>query len=124
MKQAHLWIGLIASIFLFIEALTGLLLTEPWLTGQTSHPAKIIRDVEQRDLPEGSDLEQKSPDDLGDFDRERNSSLSGIIRGIHSGRIGDTDISWILDIVAVSIMFLTGSGIYLSIKILRNQRSA
>jgi uncharacterized iron-regulated membrane protein len=33
-RQAHLWIGLITSIFLLMEAVTGLLLAEPWLIGQ------------------------------------------------------------------------------------------
>ncbi len=35
MRNLHLWIGLISSIFLLVEAVTGLLLSEPWLIGQT-----------------------------------------------------------------------------------------
>jgi hypothetical protein len=35
-KRAHLWIGLIASILIFVEAFTGLLLNEPWLIGQSA----------------------------------------------------------------------------------------
>ena len=38
-RRAHLWIGLIASVFIFIEALTGLLMTEPWLIGQSERGA-------------------------------------------------------------------------------------
>ncbi len=34
-RKAHLWIGLIASVFIFFEALTGLLMSEPWLIGQS-----------------------------------------------------------------------------------------
>ncbi|STO36655.1 Uncharacterised protein [[Flavobacterium] thermophilum] len=33
MRNLHLWIGLISSIFLLVEAVTGLLLSEPWLIG-------------------------------------------------------------------------------------------
>jgi uncharacterized iron-regulated membrane protein len=36
LRRAHLWIGLIASIFIFMEALTGLLMNEPWLIGQST----------------------------------------------------------------------------------------
>lgn len=35
-RRAHLWIGLIASVFIFIDALSGLILNEPWLIGQSS----------------------------------------------------------------------------------------
>ncbi|MFL6556883.1 MAG: hypothetical protein ACJ8MO_12270 [Bacillus sp. (in: firmicutes)] len=34
-RKAHLWIGLICSIFILIESVTGLLMNEPWLIGQT-----------------------------------------------------------------------------------------
>src|SRR3954463_7086002 len=35
-RQAHLWIGLICSIFILMESITGLLMNEPWLIGQSS----------------------------------------------------------------------------------------
>jgi hypothetical protein len=34
-RTAHLWIGLISSIFIFMESLTGLIMNEPWLIGQS-----------------------------------------------------------------------------------------
>jgi hypothetical protein len=34
-KRAHLWIGLIASILILAESITGLLMNETWLIGQT-----------------------------------------------------------------------------------------
>lgn len=34
-KRAHLWIGLIASLFILMESITGLLMNEPWLIGQS-----------------------------------------------------------------------------------------
>jgi hypothetical protein len=46
-------------------------------------------------------------------------SLEGIIKGLHVGRLGNMDITWAIDAAAISIIFLTVSGIYLSIKILR-----
>ncbi|CAG7638954.1 PepSY domain-containing protein [Paenibacillus allorhizosphaerae] len=35
-RQLHLWIGLLTSILILVESVTGLLLSEPWLMGQTS----------------------------------------------------------------------------------------
>lgn len=45
-------------------------------------------------------------------------SMMSIIRGLHEGRIGTTDVKWLIDLTAVAMMFLTGSGVYLSVKIL------
>ena len=36
-RHLHLWIGLICSVFLLLEAITGLLLTERWLMGMSGH---------------------------------------------------------------------------------------
>ncbi|MCX8046414.1 MAG: PepSY domain-containing protein [Anoxybacillus gonensis] len=36
-RHLHLWIGLICSVFLLLEAVTGLLLTERWLMGMSGH---------------------------------------------------------------------------------------
>jgi hypothetical protein len=45
-----------------------------------------------------------------------------IIRGLHEGRIGNTDVKWLIDLTAIAMMFLTGSGIYLSLKVLGSER--
>lgn len=37
-RQLHLWIGLLTSILVLVESVTGLLLAEPWLMGETSRP--------------------------------------------------------------------------------------
>lgn len=48
--------------------------------------------------------------------------MIGIIRGLHEGRIGTTNIKWLIDLVAIALMALTGTGIYLSIKVLSAER--
>ncbi|MFL6554997.1 MAG: PepSY domain-containing protein, partial [Bacillus sp. (in: firmicutes)] len=45
-------------------------------------------------------------------------SIMSTIRGLHEGRIGNTDVKWLIDLTAVALMILTGTGIYLSIKVL------
>jgi hypothetical protein len=142
MWQAHLWIGLITSVFLLMEAITGLLLAEPWLIGQPKGEPMFMQGAEHgpissgmaqqgpssaRNFAEGEsssspDFEQRSFGPREGFRGERGgNSLAGIIRGLHEGRLGNIDIRWAIDIAAISMIFLTLSGIYLSVKLLRAQ---
>ena len=124
-RQLHLWIGLLASILILVEAVTGLIMTEPWLIG-TSKPSKQQVEISNsqtdsdgwenrmhldRELSQGTDFRSTS-----------NESLMGFIKGLHSGRIGNTNISILLDIVAIGLIILTITGIILSIKVLKAQR--
>jgi hypothetical protein len=136
MRQAHLWIGLITSVFLLMEAITGLLLAEPWLIGQQPKgEPMLMQGVEQGQISSGNfaqgesssspDLEQRGFRPREGFRGERGgNSLAGIIRGLHEGRLGNMDIRWAIDIAAISMIFLTLSGIYLSVKLLRAQRKS
>jgi hypothetical protein len=120
MRQAHLWIGLITSIFLLMEAVTGLLLAEPWLIGQQE------RGEHREFLPPNS----SAPEHFDNFQEGRQMreavgqelSLAGIIRGLHEGRLGSFNVKWVIDIAAVAIILLTLSGIYLSLRLLVAQR--
>ncbi|MFK9090410.1 PepSY-associated TM helix domain-containing protein [Bacillus salipaludis] len=159
MRRAHLWIGLIASILIFMESITGLLMNEPWLIGQSQveggrgnfQPGQFNRgqfnqgqagqgttsDSGQA-LGQGSQKQgQTGTNENGQFQGppgfggNRNfaggtrgegigqGSLLNTIRGLHEGRIGNTDIKWLIDLAALAMIFLTGSGIYLSINVLR-----
>ncbi|ATY83804.1 hypothetical protein CVV65_01440 [Kyrpidia spormannii] len=128
-RRIHLWIGLISSLFIFLEALTGLLLMEPRLIG--GNPP-----IEQRFGDSGGSAVNTQnieravqgngvipPRESGTFQRDReNFGIMGIIRGLHVGRIGNINVSWLTDLVAVAMMLLSGTGIYLSLKILRAER--
>jgi hypothetical protein len=119
-RQAHLWIGLITSIFLLIEAVTGLLLAEPWLIGQQERG-------EHREVfsPNSSPPERFNNFQEGRQMREAGGqawSLVGIIRGLHEGRLGSFNVKWAVDIAAVAMILLTLSGIYLSLRLLAAQR--
>jgi len=164
MRRAHLWIGLIASILIFIESITGLLMNEPWLIGQstveggrgnfqqgqmnqfqggqgggnaagqaggqTQGQANGQAQGQVNDQTQG----QTGYNGNGQFrGRQRfggngnftpgmrggeSQGIVGIIRNLHAGRIGNTDVKWLMDLAALAMIFLTGSGIYLSIKVL------
>jgi hypothetical protein len=165
-RKAHLWIGLIASIFIFMESITGLLMNEPWLIGQTSmeggrgnfQPGQMNQNQfnngqtnqgqarqgmtqnsgQTAGQPQGQNGNQYQRFNrngqfqgrgnfsgsgnfpAGIMNRERfgQTSVMGIIRGLHEGRIGNTDIKWLIDLVALAMIALTGTGIYLSIRVL------
>ncbi|MEH7120761.1 PepSY-associated TM helix domain-containing protein [Neobacillus vireti] len=164
-RKAHLWIGLIASIFIFMESITGLFLNEPWLIGQTQQEG-FKGNFQQGQMNKGQfnrgqfnqgqagqGVNQNSEQNAGqtqgqtgnqtqrfngngqfqgrgNFGGNRNfpagmtregmgqTSAMGIIRGLHEGRIGNTDIKWLIDLIALAMIALTGTGIYLSIKVL------
>jgi hypothetical protein len=169
-RRAHLWIGLIASLFIFVEALTGLLLTEPWLIGQSGGGAfeggqGMRGNFQPGQFNQGQGPQSQSSADTAQSDgnngqtqsssggngqvqgqnnfggnrqfRSQNGlnrnanflrngqnqgSIMGIIRGLHEGRIGTTNIKWLIDLIAIAMMALTGTGIYLSINVLRAEK--
>jgi hypothetical protein len=139
-RNAHLWIGLICSVFILIESITGLLLNEPWLIGQTQmegnrvnfQPGQINQGAgQQGNLPSDSSQTsgQAGTNETAQFPGRSGArvfggeggtgSITSIIRGLHAGRIGTINVKWLVDLVAIAMIFLTVSGIYLSLKVLR-----
>jgi hypothetical protein len=149
-RRAHLWIGLIASVLIFMESLTGLLMNEPWLMGQAQveggrgnfQPGQFNGGQFRLNAGQenGQMQGQNGSNENGQFqgtpgfgrngnfpegfraERMGQGSFMSTIRGLHEGRIGNTDVKWLIDLTAIAMMFLTGSGIYLSIQILRADR--
>ncbi|MGG3563000.1 PepSY-associated TM helix domain-containing protein [Neobacillus rhizosphaerae] len=151
MRRAHLWIGLIASVLIFMESITGLLMNEPWLIGQTQmegergnfQQGQFNRGQFRQGEGQANGFNGTNPSQgqagvqggqvqgPGGFGRNGNfpegfrgermgqGSFMSTIRGLHEGRIGNTDVKWLIDLAAIAMIFLTGSGIYLSVQILR-----
>lgn len=154
-RKAHLWIGLICSIFILIESVTGLLMNEPWLIGQTQmegnrgnfQPGQFNQGAMQKGTATdsgqttgqaqgqtqgqngaiangqtGSNATSQFPGRLGTGGlggEGGTGSITSIIRGLHEGKIGTTNVKWLVDLVAIAMIFLTGSGIFLSMKVLK-----
>jgi hypothetical protein len=154
-RRVHLWIGLIASVFIFIEALTGLLMNEPWLVGQSQiqgqrgnfQPGQFSQwqnnqGAANNNGQAGGSFQgqngQSGFNGNGQFQGGRrfggngnftpgmfgrqSQGILGTIRALHQGQIGNTNIKWLLDLVALAMMALTGTGIYMSINVLRAER--
>jgi hypothetical protein len=145
-RQLHLWIGLICSVFILIESITGLLLSERSLLGSGGMEMRSPQAISQNTTdgsnaptavsgdhasditaPAGTvDQSQAAPSQgngqafKGGAEGGANSLL-GIIKGLHEGRIGSTNVKWLVDLTAIGMIFLTVTGITLSIKTLRGQ---
>ena len=158
-RNLHLWIGLICSVFLLLEAITGLLLTERWLMGMGGHSHSSHEHAhggahhEQLNMMDAvkkaSESGAFSMDEVGvvmnhgmymvrlnDKDgtlvtiapdgtvvKKEVNKFASFVRAIHVGKLG----LWnrlMIDIAALAIIVLTGTGIYLSVKILRAQAKA
>lgn len=92
MRSIHLWTGIILSVFIIIEALTGLIQSEPWIIGAT---------------------ESEMHDDFDSFAHLTNS--------IHEGQISNVSFKLLIDITALGLIILTITGLYLSIPFLRRR---
>lgn len=111
-RKIHLWVGLILAVFLLIEAITGLILAEPWLVGQSQmNPPHSIAS--------GPNMAQRS-DGIS-----RSASPFGIAKQLHEGKINGLNFKWLIDLTAIGIILLTLTGVYLSISLLlmRNKRN-
>ncbi|GEN33533.1 PepSY-associated TM helix domain-containing protein [Aneurinibacillus danicus] len=134
-RQLHLWIGLLTSFFILIEAITGLLLSEPWLIGMDKGERRpgmeqraSFSTREKGSLPSQSTNQSESvlsqagkPGAISPEEDRGGFGLMGFIRGLHEGRIGGTNVKILVDITAIGLIILTVTGITLSIQIVRAQ---
>lgn len=125
-RKLHLWIGLLTSFIILIEAITGLLLLEPGLMG-VDKPAQHQR-VEMNNATTESQagLQQNSQGKGQQAGRQlhlgnEGSSVMGFVKNLHAGRIGNTDVSILMEIMAIGLIILTITGMTMSIKILKAQ---
>ncbi|KGK89276.1 hypothetical protein DP73_10770 [Desulfosporosinus sp. HMP52] len=145
MRNLHLWIGLITSIIILMEAVTGLMLAHPSLVGMQSRAPIAERtsqinssgsssiatlDQNESSINQSLNSQEEMQSELtaqkskGLGKQGSGNGLMGVIKGLHAGKVGNLNIQWLIDLSAISMIVLTISGIYLSVKILRVQRKA
>lgn len=127
-RQLHLWIGLLTSFLILIEAITGLFMAEPWLLGENKPSTEQQVQLEKTKTGEtfgreageyGKPVEVEASEGRDFRNVNKSNNLMGFIKGLHSGRIGNTNLSVFLDVVAISLIIITMTGIILSIKTLK-----
>ncbi|QRG68009.1 PepSY-associated TM helix domain-containing protein [Brevibacillus choshinensis] len=132
-RQLHLWIGIITSLFILIEAATGLILSEPWLIGSQSHGEgrKMVMSSSATTAGQNADGQGENDSNSSNSSNSRmafpeggnqQSSLMGVIRGLHEGKIAGSNLRIVVDLTAVGLIVLTVTGLTLSFKTLRAQR--
>jgi len=122
-RNLHLWIGLLTSFLILIEAVTGLLMVEPWLIGAGRPAAEHRATLEKTAAGEVSVEAGFGSGGMGAGRRfnpaGQGNSIMSFVKNLHSGRIGGTDVSLLLDIIAVGLIILTITGMVLSVKALK-----
>ncbi|NGQ94925.1 PepSY domain-containing protein [Brevibacillus sp. SYP-B805] len=124
-RQLHLWIGLFCSVIILVEAITGLLLSEPWLMGmEGKREMRAPQTVAATEGFAGDDRAASGAENGRPMMRgaQGANGLMGIVHQLHEGRIGGMDLTWLADLSAIAMIILTSTGIYLSIQTLRAQR--
>lgn len=121
LRRLHLWIGLFCSVIILLEAVTGLLLLNPGLLGASEAEGPPVRqEVAQAGGQEAS-IENEAVTRPGrEFPPAAHGfSVLRVIKQLHSGHIGGTDLSGLLSVGAVAVIILTVTGIVLTIKVLK-----
>lgn len=128
-RRLHLWVGLLVALLVLLEAITGLFLNEPWLIGINrpspgqadnlgnatgNHAGRIMLDDDR--WPGRRAWQGGPPDYAGG-----QSELMKVIRGLHTGKLANADLSVLLDITAIGLIILTVTGIILAITVIRAQ---
>jgi hypothetical protein len=158
LRKMHLWVGLITSIIILFESVTGLILEEPqWFGGQaemslnqTNFNGGNIPSFNQgnsnssQSSSNGTSTTQSTNGNVqsngnnqtqngfggrmnrGQFNGNPNlrgarggfRSLNNFVQQLHRGNINGVDVHWLMDLAALAMIFLSLSGIYMSIRIL------
>jgi len=150
MEKIHLWVGLITSIIILLESVTGLMLEEPeWFGGNSQterhfNPENFRGNFNPGNMDSGQGHTSGETNNgqvnngqannnqagfrnrlYGQFPRRDiggMGSLRQIVEQLHRGVINGVDVHWIMDVVAIGLIFLSTSGIYMSIRILTAQK--
>lgn len=136
-RQLHLWIGLLTSVIVLVESVTGLLLAEPWMMGASARTRPTMEQgMQPPDNSTGNTQVAGASGEPGQrFGRGAGSggnfpgggeqnSLMGFVKNLHAGRIGNTNVQFLASISAVAMIILTITGIVLSVRILSGKSKA
>jgi len=123
-RKLHLWLGLILAVLIIIEAVTGLILAEPGIVGQvkTQMPSggqQLNAEKGSTAADKGSELqgEVRKPDRGGSGTSALNAF--GFAKGLHQGKVGSLNLKWVVNLIAIGLIILSLTGIYISIPLLR-----
>jgi hypothetical protein len=119
-RKIHLWVGLVLAAVVLVEALTGLILAEPWLVGHDSARPQQQSAGLQNHAPlkaTASGIEGTKPAADG-------FNIVGFAKGLHRGKVYGFDLKWLIDLTAVGLIVLVVTGVLIAKPMLlaRNRR--
>lgn len=126
-RKIHLLVGLILAAVILTEAVTGLILAEPWLVGQGQQQRSQLPYESEQSQTTGNKSLTPGKQRAATASKPAPSSAFGLAKGLHQGKIGDLNLKWIVSITAIGLVILTLTGIYIAIPMLkprRNRRTA
>ncbi len=126
-RNLHLGLGLTLTIFFLVEAITGLILSEPTLIGagtfthEQYSQAAIARE-KISNLP-NQVFNEENAREAAEHAKQISGDVSLLVfvKQLHQGIIGSRNFRWLADMIAVGIIILTVTGVYLSIPLLKVQ---
>jgi hypothetical protein len=118
-RRIHLWVGVILSLVLLCEGLTGLILAAPSIFGQgpqEGRPAEIQDKVqgEKREMTAGEGEFKRNP-----VTARGDNSLLMIARTLHEGRIGTLNLRWLVALSGIGLAILCITGVFMAITYFR-----
>lgn len=101
----HARLGGIAALFILLVTITGLLLNHQELTGihNSDVTAEWVLDWYYGSVPAGEDVNAFRPPSI---------PLSRLLLDVHTGRFFNVGGAVVMDLAAVALLLLVGSGIY------------
>lgn len=123
-RKIHLWVGLILAVLILIEAVTGLILAEPWLVGQdkTQRP-QVEQSQRTEQLNKPGDKNAAPGGQFATMDKKpAASSAFGLAKGLHQGKLGTLNLKWLASLTAIGLIILTLTGLYIAIPLLKARR--
>ena len=87
MRNIHLWLGLLFSIVLLVEGITGVMVAEPGWFGQSAYEKHRLEGQGKLHgvnptIPGVGDVKRNPPDVGGD------STIIGTAKALHEGKVG------------------------------------
>lgn len=116
-RKIHLWVGILLSLILLCEGLTGFILAEP---GMFAQPAPEIYPRQSGEQNAQTELMSPRPGErnIANAPRERNSILT-TARMLHEGRIGNLNLRWLVALSGIGMAVLSLTGLYMAIVFFR-----
>lgn len=118
MRKLHLWLGLLFSLVLLVEGITGVMVAEPGWFGQPAYEkhrleGQVKLHSVSPTIPGVGDVKRNPPEAAGD------STIIGTAKALHEGKVGTLNLRWLIALSGIGLVILTVTGLYLAIPYLR-----